>query len=192
MSYHALGDSVWLQCQVLANPFDPTEHQFTWKLNGSTFMGNLDEDVELDGLRNGTEQQRRSKAIMHQFSTEGDKWSGHSQANDNNNFRARTHSPSQQSHLITNSIQIKLSDWNRFGHYSCQTSNAVGEQQYPCQWQLMANPMGRATAKLASSRQNHNEQEGVLRSDNCQVQESSNLVVIKCDDKHSSRVKGKQ
>ena len=117
----------------------------------------------------------------------------------------------QQQHLITNVLQIVLSKWSDFGHFSCHASNQVGQQKEACKWHILPlhhySEHSNSGGGLGNSKHHHHlyhhkhhQQQQQQSSpsahhshfdlptasvgllNNCQIIESSNAVVIKCHD----------
>lgn len=153
-SYHQLGDIVQLKCQVLANPANNL--QFTWQFNGTLLAGHHangsnavaleeshswveDEEGQIRGRKSSAEQRSTAHRITKLASGAGDKLRGKQQANlpPPPGRTTATHISSQQLHLITNVIRIELNKWSSFGHFSCHSSNSVGQQKEGCKWHIV-------------------------------------------------------
>ena len=154
-SYHQLGDIVQLKCQVLANPADNL--QFSWQFNGTSLAGHHanhsnavlalkeghswaeDEEGQNRGRKQSSaEQGNAAQRITKLASAAGDKLRAKQQANLPEPGRTTaTHISSQQLHLITNVIRIELNKWSSFGHFSCHSTNSVGQQKEGCKWHIV-------------------------------------------------------
>lgn len=219
-SYHQLGDIVQLKCQVFANPVD--DLQFAWRFNDTPLVGHLyniqqlqanvsgniyldidDEKHQVSGNFGSPDQGPSASKVA----VVGDKLA--SQANLPQASRTTTHSSSQQAHLITNVVRIELKKWSSFGHFSCTSRNAVGQQAKACKWHIAPHyyqPTGRekeeehlssGTSGLTHHHRyhhRHHQQQSLAGSahhplladalsgtlNNCKIIESSNAVVIEC------------